>query len=303
MTRGFATNTTFAERARRKMVLAISGLAVIVLSLFSIVTYMVLGGGQTTQAAVTAASDAPAAKLEMVDVLIAATRIESGTRLDANMFSLQSYEKDRIPFSVIPAAHEDMALGKFAKRMIRAGFPISQDDISEKVPLGDLPIPPGYRAVSIYGTQTELVNGYVVPNSRVDILFHYTDQRGRKAVKTLIEFVKVLSVDGTDQDNKRRNIGAGATATLLVTIRDAQRIELARGMGKITLALRGTKSNGSETPPASPVTHCDVVGDCGQGEPELPDGTMVLPDRNGRLIKYVLHGNRWVRTALDESEM
>ena len=303
MSRRFAGTSTYALRTRRKLLLVICSLSTVVMTLFTFVTYLLFSTETQDTTKQIQQEDISLARPELVDVLVAAVRIESGTRVDASMFNLYAYEKDRVPFGVLHAGHEQLASGKYAKRMIRAGFPITQEDLSDSMRLDFLHIPPGYRAVAIFGTQTELVNGYVTPNSRVDVLFHYNDERGRDAVKTLVPFVKVLSVDGVRTPSGKKNVSGGATATLLVTIRDAQRIELARRMGQLTLALRGVDSNGTEATPDSPVTPCDVMNDCGKIEITDPDGTMLIPGRDGRLIKYILEGNKWRRVHEREEEV
>lgn len=298
MKKGFTRRTTFAEQARRRLLLAVCWLGSAVVLLGTITVYLILAQTEPEPAV---AAAAPEQAVEKVPVLLAARRIEAGSRLEPSMFISESFDRSRVPINVLPATGLDLAIGKYAARLIDAGYPLARDDFTSRAPLDKLPIPPGFRAVSIHGTQRELVDGYVTPNSRVDVLFHYTDQRGRQRVKTLVPFVKVLSVDGTNRDAQRSQVSkAGATATLLVTIRDAQRIELARRMGELTLALRGQMDGSHEQQTEFEIDECDITGGC-RAPKAVRSGVLERPDpRTGKIVTYVLEDGEWRRLTEEE---
>src|SRR3954451_3333552 len=101
-------------------------------------------------------------------------------------------------------------------------------------------IAPGFRAVSVQITDASGVAGLVQPNAHVDVLFTRPGSMAEATTSTILENVKVLSTG--------KQIPTGATAdpraprspvvTLLLTPGDAQKLELAKNEGKISLSLR-----------------------------------------------------------------
>src|SRR5436305_75466 len=101
-------------------------------------------------------------------------------------------------------------------------------------------IDPGFRAVSVQITDASGVAGLVQPNARVDVLFTRPGSMAEATTSTILENVKVLSTG--------KLLPTGATAdpraprspvvTLLLMPADAQKLELAKNEGKISLSLR-----------------------------------------------------------------
>jgi pilus assembly protein CpaB len=238
----------------------------------------------------------------MIDVLVASARIEEGTELKEQMFTPVPMDPDKTPMAVIRAKDLKSIIGKFASRLVNANMPIVLDDVSDNPPLRAISIPPGYRAVSIEVDLRQGVEGFAKPNSRVDILWTYSKD-GRKEVATIARFVKVLSFGGNTSDAGQRVAvnKKGSTVTLLVTEKDAKKIELARSLGTLSLSLVGdseTHTSGSE--PDS-ITIQDLIGRPAttQTAEVANDGVMYTSDpRSGRQLRYVLRNGRW---ALDRS--
>lgn len=191
----------------------------------------------------------------------------------------------------------------FAKRLINANMPIVRDDIDDNPPLNLLQIPPGYRASTITVDSRSGVEGFAKPNSRVDVLWTYT-QDGRKKVATIARFVKVLSVAGATQAEGQKvsvNSKGGTTVTLLVTEKDAKKIELARTLGAISLSLVGEQETGTKSNEPDTITIQDLIGRPAVTEVAevANDGVMYTSDpRTGRQLRYVLRNGRW---SLDRS--
>ena len=230
-------------------------------------------------------------------VLVASMRIEAGTKLNLSMFTEKQFNPEYMPVGLVTREHASALSGSYSSRMIPSGSPIAYSDFSENVPLESLPIPEGFRAVTINASQRELVEGFVKPNSRIDLLWHYKDQRGNQKVKTLMPFIKVLAVNGkTTADAARAEVGpGGATATLLVSIRDAQRLELAQSLGRISLALLGSSANGLSSKAGNEVGLGSLLDEDEMLEAER-EGVLVLTDsRSGNIITYYLKNGRWIR--------
>ena len=256
---------------------------------------------QNAQAIATAPVQ-PEAAGSVIDVLVATGRIEEGAELRAELFTPLPMEPDKTPMAVIRAKDLELIVGKFSSRLINANMPLVLDDISDNPPLNAISIPPGYRAVSINVDNRTSVEGFAKPNSRVDVLWTF-NQNGENKVATIARFVKVLSVGGsTGVVGQRAAVeNKGGTVTLLVTERDAKKVELARSNGAISLSLVGeSETNVSSGEPDS-VTIADLVGKPANTLPTevANDGVMYTADpRSGKQLRYVLKNGRW---ALDRS--
>jgi pilus assembly protein CpaB len=101
-------------------------------------------------------------------------------------------------------------------------------------------IPAGYRAVSVPINDVSGVSGLVQPGSKVDVLFTRPGNMAEAITSTILQNVKVLAVGRSLFPNQAVDPKAAKmpVATLLVTPDDAQKLELAKNEGKISLSLR-----------------------------------------------------------------
>lgn len=231
-----------------------------------------------------------------VEYLVAAMRIEEGAMLQEAMFTKVADDVDKMPMTAVRAQNLPAIVGKFANKLINASSPLVMDDVSDIQPVTALSIPPGFRAVTINVDSRSGVEGFAKPNSRVDVLWSYS-QAGKKNVATIARFVKILSVSGvTKTVSERANVGGTTTVTLLVTERDAKKIELARTLGELSLSLVGDQETSTPTNEPEAVTMADLIGRPAQAEQVevTNDGVMYTSDpRTGRQLRYVLRNGRW----------
>jgi pilus assembly protein CpaB len=271
----------------------------VILVLAVAIVYIAQSSNLETQASVTQnAAQLPVPEIRpTVEILHASTRIEEGTRFEHYMFTPLPMDSDKVPVGSIKSQDLNSIVGKFARRLINAQMPILLDDVVEKPPVSNIQIPPGYRAVTITVDARSGVEGFAKPNSRVDVLWTYT-QDGKKNVATITRFVKVLSVGGsTGGDAERANIKQGDTpVTMLVTEKDAKKIELARNLGQLSLSLVGEQETASRSGDPDTVTIQDLIGRPAETEQAeiASDGVMYTADpRTGRQLRYVLRNGRW----------
>ena len=98
----------------------------------------------------------------------------------------------------------------------------------------------GKRAISVQITDASGVAGLIQPNSRVDVLFTRPGSMAEAVTSIILQNVKVLAIGriyqvGQVVDPKATKL---PVATLVVTPEEAQKLELAKNQGKISLALR-----------------------------------------------------------------
>jgi pilus assembly protein CpaB len=100
----------------------------------------------------------------------------------------------------------------------------------------------GKRAVSVPVTDASGAGGLIQPRSHVDVLFTRTGSMREALTTTILQDVIVLSIGRLTEAGQpidpRINRPLTQAATLLVTPEEAQKVELAKNQGKISLALR-----------------------------------------------------------------
>jgi pilus assembly protein CpaB len=101
-------------------------------------------------------------------------------------------------------------------------------------------IEPGYRAMSVQITDVSGVAGLIQPNSRVDVLFTRPGSMAEATTSTILQNVRVLSMGRVTQVGQQVDPRAPKmpVVTLVLNPDDAQKLELAKNQGKISLALR-----------------------------------------------------------------
>ena len=234
-----------------------------------------------------------------IEVAMAQSRVEEGTRLEPFMFTFVAMEDSRIPMGAIRKQDVGQVSGKFAARLIAPNVPLVMEDVTDRPPINLLNIPPGYRAVTITVDSRSGVEGFAKPNTRVDVLWTFT-QDGKQKVATIVRFTKILSVAGVTSADQQANVQAQqgmTTVTLLVSEKDAKKIELARTLGALSLSLVGDQEESSKENDPDAITIADLTNsgvDAGKPQEDVSsDGVMYTTDpKTGRQIRYVLSKNR-----------
>lgn len=233
------------------------------------------------------------------DILVANKRIEQGERLEEHMFAFVEMDENKVPIAALRRKDLPSVVGKFSARLIDPNIPVLVDALSETKPINPLNIPAGYRAVTITVDARTGVEGFAKPNTRVDVLWTFT-QDGRQKVASIVRFTKILSVGGlTGTEANKANInGNQTTVTLLVSEKDAKKIELARTLGALSLSLVGEQEQGAKDSDPDAISIQDLIGrpatEDAQPEEVASDGVMYTADpRSGKQMRYILKNGRW----------
>lgn len=98
----------------------------------------------------------------------------------------------------------------------------------------------GYRAVSVQVTDVSGVAGLIQPGSHVDVIFTRPGSMAEATTSTILQNVKVISTGRTVAIGQAIDPRApkSPTVTLVLLPEDAQKLELAKSQGKISLTLR-----------------------------------------------------------------
>ena len=244
---------------------------------------------------------APTPKVPQIDILIAKERIETGSQLYPALFEIKTVDKDLVSDNVMLAADAHRVGTMFAKEMIPARAFINSSMTAVERPRGPFEIPEGHRATTIVIDARTGVEGFAQPNSRVDILWAFTDKYGDENIKTIVRFAKVLSVGGRTATTSSQNGAAvqnvTSTATLLVTEKDAMVIELARKTGSLSLTLVGNQE--AALPDGAidnSVSFTEISRDGNapiEDEDKFVKGKLTFTSRGGEKVQFKLKKDRW----------
>ncbi len=125
---------------------------------------------------------------------------------------------------------------------ISANEPIVTGSISTLAGADGIPatIEPGYRAVAVAITDITGLGGLIQPGAHVDVLFTRPGTMAEAITSTILQNVRVLAIGKSVQANQVVDPKAPKipVATLVVTPEQAQRVELAKNEGRVSLSLR-----------------------------------------------------------------
>jgi pilus assembly protein CpaB len=175
-----------------------------------------------------------------VRVVVATHDMPLGTLLRASDLKLVAFPERAAPKAVLYDPKE--AVSRVLRAPVSLNEPVIGTRLSGTTTVEGMAsiIDPGLRAVSVQITDSSGVAGLVQPNSRVDVLFTRPGNMAEATTSTILENVKVLSVG--KQVPTGQTVDARApkspVVTLLLTPPDAQKLELAKNQGKVSLSLR-----------------------------------------------------------------
>jgi len=192
-----------------------------------------------------------------VRVVVATRDMPVGTLLKPTDLKTVNYPEKDVPKGVVFKA--DDAVGRVLIAPLNMNEPVlnGAGKLTARTSVEGVSatIEPGYRAVSVPITDVSGVAGLVQPGSKVDVLFTRPGSMAEATTSTILQNVKVLSTGrlapaGQTPDPKAPR---SPVVTLVLTPEDAQKLELAKNQGKISLSLRNPL-DGSGGGSAEPIT-------------------------------------------------
>ena len=178
-------------------------------------------------------------------IAVAATEISLGQRLAPEMIKLVDWPKDSLP----PGAHTDIAKleGRVLRGSLQRGEPVLDAKLAPQGTQGGLSavIAEGKRAITVRVNDVIGVAGFALPGNYVDIIVNTQKEgervdrnsRDQNISKIVLEKILVLAVaqEVSRDETKPRVVNA---VTLEVTPEEAEKIDLARSVGSLSLVLR-----------------------------------------------------------------
>jgi len=179
---------------------------------------------------------------EFVPVVVTATDLTFGTKLDRTQLRVARYPKESVPQGAY--SDVDSVAGQTTKIFLTAREPITDTKLSSRGGGLSMLVRPGLRATSLEVNQVSGVSGFVLPGDRVDVLCT-VDERGgvgNATTRTILQNAEVLaSGQKTKQeDNKPITVQA---VTILVDPVGAEKLALGLHEGKVHLVLRNPEDS------------------------------------------------------------
>ena len=178
--------------------------------------------------------------LATTSVVVAARDLEPGTRVEASM--LQVVEFPATTTLVQSFSNPEALAGRIVTTRITRGEPLLAAKVAkegEKAGLAAV-LGPGRRAMTVKVNDVTSVAGFTLPGSYVDLLVSTTDEHNKPLSKIVLERVLVLAVAQELSSGDKSKMASVGTVTLDVSPEQAERVDLARNVGSLSLALRNT---------------------------------------------------------------
>jgi pilus assembly protein CpaB len=185
----------------------------------------------------TAAQVAMNSSKSFVPVVVSATDLTFGTKLDRAQLRVVRYPKESVPTGAFSSI--DSVAGQTSRIFLAAREPITATKLSSRGGGLSMLVRPGMRATSLEVNQVSGVSGFVLPGDKIDVLCT-VDGHGQSeetTTKTILQNAEVLASGQktAQQDNKPITVQA---VTILVTPAGAEKIALGLEEGRLHLVLR-----------------------------------------------------------------
>ncbi len=171
-------------------------------------------------------------------VLVASRDMELGQAITPTMLQTVPWPKSAMP----EGAFDDVKKveGRVVRISIFKGEPVLAPKLApEGTKAGlDSVIKAGHRAITVKVNEVVGVAGFLAPGSFVDLLVNFRDERDQPMSRVVLERIMVLAIAQEAQrpdESKPRVVNA---VTLEVTPEQAEKIDLARNIGTLSLILR-----------------------------------------------------------------
>jgi Flp pilus assembly protein CpaB len=176
-----------------------------------------------------------------VGVVVAAHDMALGAMLRPADVRLVNYPESDVPKGAVLAVNG--ALNRVLLVPLSANEPVLLSKISAPTSTEGMAsvIEPGYRAVAVPITDVGGdVAGLIQANSRVDVLFTRPGTMDEASTSLILQDVRVLSTGRSTPSGQAVDARTprSQVVTLMLTPADAQKLELAKHQGRISLSLR-----------------------------------------------------------------
>lgn len=190
-------------------------------------------------------------------VVIAKSDISPGMTIEVGQVQLVSWPQGAEPQGSSSRLAD--VVGRVSRSLIIAGEPILDMRLAPKTSRSGLPvmIETGKRAISIRVNEAIALPGFAWPGSYVDVLVSASDPSGSTFSKIVLRRVKVLATSADEKADPKQPRSISAV-TLQLSPTDTERLDLARAIGTLSIAMRNEFDAG--LPSSNGARVVDLVG-------------------------------------------
>lgn len=190
--------------------------------------------------------------VEQSKVLVATQDIELGHKLSPNDMSWVDWPRNAVPKGALVQSEKPEALdnlvGQTAKAPIYDGEPIREQRLvnTDRGFMAAI-LPKGKRAIAVSVEAETTAGGFILPGDRVDLILTKPGNAGAAISETFLENVRVLAIDETTAgDREEKSLAPQRTATLELSLDQAEIVAQSQQIGTISLALRSAQDSSED---------------------------------------------------------
>jgi len=216
--------------------MVVVGIALLLAVLASVGAYKFLSGQSRV---------AEQARLQTVGIVVAVVDIPLGSTINPNQVAVSPWPKESYPKDAI--ADPKVVGGRIALRDFTRGEPVVESKLvpqNKSTGLLSLKIPSGMRGFSVKVNEVVGVGGFIVPDSRVDVVVTTSPSQNsqEKISKIVLEDVRVLAAGQVIEQKENKPVTVN-TVTLALLPEEAEKLALAGNDGIIQLVMRNFTDN------------------------------------------------------------
>jgi pilus assembly protein CpaB len=178
---------------------------------------------------------------EMVKLIVAKNDIAIGTKLDEkeldNLMAMAEYPKSLAPPDAL--LDVEQMKNKPVNRTIKKGNPITVGDIGAAA---GIPIPEGFKQLSVTISQVDLAGGFALPGSKVDLVYIEQLPSGKARSGIILRDMLVLAVNTKDKRDEQTGSAINEVKSVSLAVNDKQGnlLSYAESKGRLKLILRNS---------------------------------------------------------------
>jgi len=226
--------------------------------------------------------------------LVAARPLKAGTLTRDEDF--RSEPLDSVPSGAIRDTPDDRVrlLGSLVRKNLDTGSPVTSGNVLPRGDRGFLAsvLEPGTRAISIKVNAESGVSGLIMPGDYVDVVLTQVAEKAdlaRRALsETLLHNVRIIAIDQEIQGGQTNKATAGKvaqTVSLQLEPEQVQRIEVAKHLGTLSLAMRAAVEL-RDTADSRTISSCDVSAEIARQNAIAGQSAAVVVYGGGKVQEY-----------------
>jgi pilus assembly protein CpaB len=196
------------------------------------------------------------------EVLVAKSQMFEGQFIGPESLTWQAWPNGAVPPSYLMQGkvRPTDLVGAVVRSRITAGQPITFDQVVRPGERGFMAVvlTPGNRAVTVNVNASTGNSGFIFPGDHVDLILTMTvaspGGASRHVSETILRNVRVVGMDQSFTDGRKddkADLSVPHTATLDVTPKQAESVNVASDLGVLSLSLRSLGGNDVDPGPAS----------------------------------------------------